>query len=170
MSRDRGIIVDRELSHAFHNGINTTLLIEKIVRERVFDSLYYKQFCFNVNAATLLDRAVELACIGSFEQSGRPFPFLCLLVKLIQLAPQREIIDFYISQERFKYLRVLGLLYVRIVYRDLKSLRPYLEDYRKLRLYEHGEWRLCHVDEVVDKLLNDEFFIGLKLTYTQKEE
>lgn len=162
---NRGIIVDRELSRSKHKGVNSTELAEKIVRERVFDSLFWKLHCFNVNAATILDRCVEIRCVGAFESTGRPFPFVCLLVKLIQILPPRDIIEFYINQQEFKYLKVLALVYARIVYKESAILQPHLQDYRKLILFENGSWVLTHVDEVVDRLLHDNMFIGLTLAY-----
>ncbi|KAH3672198.1 hypothetical protein WICMUC_004427 [Wickerhamomyces mucosus] len=165
----KNIIYDRELSNKTYNGINTILYVEKIVRERVFDSLYWKQYCFGLNEATILDKAMELQVIGSFETSGRPFPFMCLLVKLIQLAPSIEIIQFYLTQDRFKYLKVLALLYVRIVLKDYEILKENLNDYRKLRVFINGQYKLSYIDEVVDNLINDNYFIGLTLTYMDKE-
>jgi pre-mRNA-splicing factor 38A len=159
---NRGITVDRELSKARHHGVNSTELAEKIVRERVFDSLYWKLYCFNINECSIMKRGTELQCIGTMEPSGRPFPFVCLLVKLFQLLPSQEIIQFFVDQEEFKYLKVLGLLYMRIVYRDKKLLLPHLQDYRKVRVYDN-EWKLLHIDDVVDSLLNDGHFIGLTL-------
>lgn len=164
------IVYDRELSRSTHNGINSMLLIEKIVRERVFDSLYWKQYCFNINAATILDRCLELNCVGAMENSGRPFPFVCLLVKLVQLNPQRSIIEFYVSQFRFKYLKLLALVYVRLVYKDSEYLKVHLVDYRKIRLFENGVFSLTYMDECVDRLLNDKFFIGLTLPYMPIEQ
>ncbi|CCH45014.1 Pre-mRNA-splicing factor [Wickerhamomyces ciferrii] len=161
----KGIIVDRELSKSTHKGQNSILLIEKIIRERIFDSLYWKQYCFNVNAALILDRCVEIRCVGGLETSGKPMGFICLLVKLIQLMPQREIIEFYLNQGKFKYLKVLAMVFIRLVYRDGGLLKKQLNDYRKVRLYEHGEYKLSYVDEIADKLLNDEMFIGLNLPY-----
>lgn len=170
---NKSITVDRELSHSTYKGLNTTQLIEKITRERIFDSLYWKQYCFNINAASLLDRAVEIGCIGNIPTSGSPFPFICLFVKLIQLMPSREIIEFYATQDRFKYLKVLGLLFVRLVYRDYLWLRRELtknEDYRKVRIFENDGYKLSYIDEVVDRLIEDERFIGLTLPYMKKEE
>lgn len=166
----KSIAYDRELSRNTYNGVNSMLYVEKIVRERVFDSLYWKQYCFQLNESTILDKAMELQVIGSFEGSGRPFPFLCLFVKMVQLTPARDIVEFYIQQDRFKYLKVLGLLYARIVYRDYELIKEHLVDYRKLRLYENGEYQLTFVDEVVDRLINEEFFIGLTLTYMAKDD
>lgn len=165
----RAIIVDRELSRKHHNGVNSTLLIEKIIRERVFDSLYWKQYCFNINAASLMDRAIEIGCVGNQETGGRPFPFMCLLVKLIQLMPDRSIVEFYVEQERFKYLKMLGLVYIRLVYKDKGRLQKELNDYRKVRVFENGGFKLSHVDEIVDRLINDDMFIGLNLPYMKDE-
>lgn len=164
MIKNRGITTDRNLSQHTHKGVNTTVLIEKILRERVFDSLYYKLHCFNTNVAMLLDRMVELTCVGGIDTAGKPFPFVCLLVKLIQLFPEREVIEFMIHQQEFKYMKVLALVYCRLVYRDRELLAAELSDYRKIIVYEHG-WSSSTVDSIVDVLLTEDYFIGLTLTY-----
>lgn len=168
----RAIVVDRELSRESYRGVNTTQLVEKITRERIFDSLYWKQYCFNINAATILDRAVEIECIGNIPSSGSPFPFVCLFIKLIQLMPERDIIEFYVSQKKFKYLKVLGLLFIRLVYRDYRFLMAELgkDDYRKVRIFENDSYKLSFIDEIVDKLIQDDRFIGLTLPYMPKQD
>ena len=45
-------------------GVNPATLIETAVRDRITDSLYWKESCFGLNAATLLDRAAEMSYIG----------------------------------------------------------------------------------------------------------
>jgi len=164
----RSIVVDRELSQFTHHGINTINLIEKITRERVFDSLYWKQYCFNLNCANFLDETIKIKCIGNLSNNGRPFPFICLLIKLIQLMPNFEIIEFYIIQKKFKYLKILALFYTRIIFKNFKRLSLELNDYRKVRIYENGELKLSFIDEIVDRLINDDMIIGLNLPYMKR--
>lgn len=96
-------------------GDNPLKLFEKPVRDRIVDSYYWKEQCFGLNAATLLDRAVELTFIGgTYGVSQKPTPFLCLAFKLLQLMPEREIIMFYLEQEEYKYLRALAAFYIRL--------------------------------------------------------
>lgn len=149
------------------HGKDPQLLIEKIIRERVYDSLYWKETCFGLNAETILDRAVELTYVGGTYANQRPVPFLCLLLKLLQIQPSLEIVEEYIRQPDFKYLRVLGLFYYRLVGASVdvyRKLEPLLADRRKLRLrLPSGTYALIHVDEVIDDLLCNDRLFGIIL-------
>lgn len=137
------------------------LLVEKIIRQRIYGSLYWKQNCFAVNAATLLDKAVELVAIGgTVDAMAKPSDFLCLLFKLILIRPQKEIIMEYINQPDFKYIRALGAFYWRLVGQPIdiyRVLEPLLSDYRKLRVQKSdGSVTLTFMDVFIDDLLNEE--------------
>ena len=141
-------------------GDNPLKLFEKAVRDRIVDSYYWKEQCFGLNAATLLDRAVELTFIGgTYGVAQKPTPFLCLAFKLLQLTPEREIIEFYLQQggEEFKYLRALAAFYVRLAWEKdeevYETLEPYLNDYRKVKRRTREGWQLTWVDQFIDDLL-----------------
>ncbi|RIB28217.1 hypothetical protein C2G38_1564830 [Gigaspora rosea] len=51
------------------------------IRTRIYESLYWKESCFDLTAETLIDRAVVLT---SFQ---KPTEFLCLTLKLLHLQP-----------------------------------------------------------------------------------
>ncbi|KAK9460899.1 PRP38 family-domain-containing protein [Lipomyces oligophaga] len=157
----RGITLERGLVRggATVHFMNPARLIEKIIRERIFDSLYWKEQCFGLTAATLCDRAAELTYIGGQYGTQRPTPFLCLAFKMIQLQPEREIVLEYLAAEDFKYLRALAAFYIRLVYPALevyKLLEPLLADYRKLRSRSNTGFKLTYMDEFVDMLLTEE--------------
>ncbi|KAM3416392.1 Pre-mRNA-splicing factor 38 [Cercospora zeina] len=142
-------------------GDNPLKLFEKPVRDRIVDSYYWKEQCFGLNAATLLDRAVELTFIGgTYGVAQKPTPFLCLAFKLLQLLPEREIITFYLEKagEEFKYLRALAAFYIRLAWEKdeevYATLEPYLADGRKLKRRTREGWALTYMDEFVDDLLN----------------
>lgn len=79
-------------------GVNPATLFEKPVRDRITDSYYWKEQCFALNAATLCDRAIELSYIGgTYGVNQKPTPFLCLAFKLLQLAPEKEVILEYLN-------------------------------------------------------------------------
>lgn len=149
------------------HGQDPQLLVEKIIRERIYDCLYWKEECFGLNAETILDKAVELDYVGGTFGNQRPVPFLCLLLKLLQIQPTLPIIDEYIQQADFKYLRVLALFYYRLVGSPAAvytKLEPYLADRRRLRLRQpSGAFALSHVDTVVDELLTQERVFGIIL-------
>ena len=92
----------RYRNHQIH-GTNPTFLLEKVIRSRIYDSLYWKEHCFALNAETLVDRAIELDTIGgTYGGSQRPTAFLCLVLKLLQLQPEREVLMAYLEGKEFK--------------------------------------------------------------------
>lgn len=108
----------------------------------------------------MIDKAVQLKYIsGTYGGSRKPSSFLCLVLKLLQLSPEKEIIFEYIKNEDFKYVRLLGAVYLRLVGRPLEIyqyLEPLLNDFRKVRLRNiDGSFTITHVDEVIDQLLRD---------------
>ncbi|CAK7272729.1 hypothetical protein SEPCBS57363_005295 [Sporothrix epigloea] len=142
------------------NGLNPATIMEKAVRERIVDSYFWKEQCFGVNEADIVDRVVEhVSCIGGTTgTTQKPTPFLCLALKLLQLAPNDAILAAYLQQggEKFKYLRALALFYVRLTRTAVDvytTLEPFLADRRKLRQKTRAGTRLTFVDAFADDLL-----------------
>ncbi|KAL9606088.1 MAG: hypothetical protein Q9179_000714 [Wetmoreana sp. 5 TL-2023] len=139
-----------------HNT-NPLHLLETPVRDRITESYYWKEQCFALNAATLCDKAAQLTYIGGTYGQQKPTPFLCLLFKLLQLLPEREIVMLYLQQREFKYLTALAAFFVRLTFEAkevYKVLEPLLGDWRKLRRRtREGGWRVDWMDQFVDDLL-----------------
>ncbi|KAL8810945.1 MAG: hypothetical protein Q9223_001964 [Gallowayella weberi] len=139
-----------------HNT-NPLHLLETPVRDRITDSYYWKEQCFALNAATLCDKASALTYIGGTYGQQKPTPFLCLLFKLLQLLPEKEIVLLYLRQREFKYLTALAAFYVRLTFEAkevFRVLEPLLGDWRKLRRRtREGGWRVDYMDQFVDDLL-----------------
>lgn len=93
---------------------------------------------------------------GVYGGNIKPTPFLCLVLKMLQIQPEKDIIVEFIRQEDFKYyidsggsnnasiifcrfsryVRALGAAYMRLTGNSLdcyKYLEPLYNDYRKLR-------------------------------------
>ncbi|CAG8634289.1 12973_t:CDS:2, partial [Ambispora gerdemannii] len=142
------------------HGTNPQYLIEKIIRSRIYDSLYWKESCFGLTAETLIDRAIELTSLGGQYGNQKPTEFLCLTLKLLQLQPGKDIIIEFIRTEEYKYLRALGAFYLRLVGTSLEIyqyLEPLLNDYRKLRRRNPGgDFEIVCMDEFIDELLREE--------------
>ncbi|KAJ4293986.1 hypothetical protein N0V90_007675 [Kalmusia sp. IMI 367209] len=84
---------DRGYTGALIRGQNPALLLEKGLRERIVESMYWKEQCFGLNAATLCDRAAELKFVGGTTGiTGKPTPFICLVLKMLSLVPPKEIV------------------------------------------------------------------------------
>lgn len=91
----------RKAIYAVH-GTNPTFLIEKVLRSRIYDSLYWKEHCFALSAETIIDQAVDMQCIGGTYGVQKPTEFLSLVLKLLQLQPSRGIILAYLEPKEFK--------------------------------------------------------------------
>ena len=58
--------------------------------------------CFALTAETIIDEAVKLHYIGGTYANTRPTEFLCLVLKLLQIQPEKEIVMEYLRAEEFK--------------------------------------------------------------------
>ena len=54
-------------------------------------------------AESLIDKALELKAIGGVYGNNKPTEFLCLLLKLLQIQPEKEILLEYLQADEFKY-------------------------------------------------------------------
>jgi pre-mRNA-splicing factor 38A len=77
-------------------------LIEKVIRARVYDCNYWKEHCFALNSASIIDNAIKLKYIGGTFANTQPTEFMCLALKLLQLQPEKEIIMEYLRADEFK--------------------------------------------------------------------
>ncbi|KAE8738704.1 hypothetical protein FOCC_FOCC015800 [Frankliniella occidentalis] len=154
-------------------GTNPQYIVEKIIRSRIYDSKYWKEECFALTAELMVDKAMELRFIGGvFGGNIKPTPFLCLILKMLQIQPEKDIIVEFIKNEEFKYVRALGATYMRLVGTSIdcyKYLEPLLNDGRKLRQQtREGAYVLTHMDEYIDSLLRDERVVDVILPRIQK--
>ncbi|RLN43955.1 hypothetical protein BBJ28_00017249 [Nothophytophthora sp. Chile5] len=149
------------------HGVNPQSLIEKIMRNRVYASIFWKEQCFGLTAETLVDKAVELSAFGgTFGGNQQPTPFLCLLLKMLQLQPEIDVVRQFVQNEDYKYVTALGAVYLRLVGKPTEiytMLEPLYSDYRKLRKRNVIGWEITHMDEMVDALLTEEYYIDLAL-------
>lgn len=152
------------------NGLNPATIMEKAVRERIVDSYFFKEQCFAVNEADIVNRVVDHVYFvgGTYGSAQKPTPFLCLAFKLLQLAPRDDILREYLAfgGDKFKYLRALAVFYIRLTRRakDVYTLlEPYLEDRRKLRRKGRAGTTLTYMDEFVDDLLVKDRVCGTSL-------
>jgi pre-mRNA-splicing factor 38A len=155
------------------HGTNPQYLVEKIIRSRVYDSKFWKEQCFALTAELLVDKAMELRFIGGvFGGNIKPTPFICLILKMLQIQPEKDIVVEFIKNEEFKYVRALGAYYLRLTGSSLdcyKYLEPLYNDNRKLRKQNRdGQFVILHIDEFIDELLREERVLDVILPRIQK--
>lgn len=71
--------------------------------ERLF-LLYCLLSSLGVTAETIIDKTIELKSIGGVYGNQKPTEFLCLLLKLLQIQPEKEILLEYLQADEFKYV------------------------------------------------------------------
>ena len=66
-------------------------------------------FVLNVrrSAETIIDKAIELQSIGGVYGNQKPTEFISLLLKLLQIQPEKEILVEYLRADEFKFGRHL---------------------------------------------------------------
>lgn len=154
-------------------GTNPQYLIEKIIRSRIYDCRYWKEDCFALTAELLVDKAVQLKYIGGVCGGNiRPTPFICLILKMLQICPEKDIVVEFIKNEEFKYVRALGAFYMRLAGTSVeiyKYLEPLYNDFRKMkRLTRDDKYEMIHMDEFIDELLREERVLDVQLPRLQK--
>ncbi|THH31757.1 hypothetical protein EUX98_g2414 [Antrodiella citrinella] len=87
-------------AQAIH-GQNPQSLVESVIRNRIYESSYWKEHCFALTAETLIEKAIELKAIGGVYGNQKPTEFLCLLLKLLQIQPEKEILLEYLRADEF---------------------------------------------------------------------
>lgn len=154
------------------HGTDPQFLIEKLVRERIYNSRFWREQCFGIAVADLVALATDLTHVGGLYGDARaPTPFLCLLLKLLQLGPEQDVLAEFFEQPHFKYAATLACCYLRITGDAIdvySTLEPFLADYRKLVVrVDSGQFELTHLDVVVDTLLCERDIFGVKLPRIQ---
>ncbi|CRG96377.1 pre-mRNA-splicing factor 38A, putative [Plasmodium gallinaceum] len=139
-------------------GSNPQYLISNIIRSKIYESQYWKEKCFALTSESIIDQAINLKYIGgTYGGNRKPTRFLCLILKLLQIQPDKDIVYEYIKNEEFIYLRALGIFYLRLIGKSLevyKNLEPVLFDYRKVRMrLQDGTFQKIYMDEFVDNCL-----------------
>ncbi|NXJ12589.1 PR38A factor, partial [Odontophorus gujanensis] len=158
-------------AHSIH-GTNPQYLVEKIIRTRIYESKPALT-AVPLAAELVVDKAMELKYVGGvYGGNIKPTPFLCLTLKMLQIQPEKDIIVEFIKNEDFKYVRMLGALYMRLTGTAIdcyKYLEPLYNDYRKIKSQNrNGEFELMHVDEFIDELLHEERVCDIILPRLQK--
>eukprot|EP00547_Thalassionema_nitzschioides_P015605 CAMPEP_0194256750 /NCGR_PEP_ID=MMETSP0158-20130606/37462_1 /TAXON_ID=33649 /ORGANISM="Thalassionema nitzschioides, Strain L26-B" /LENGTH=316 /DNA_ID=CAMNT_0038995565 /DNA_START=27 /DNA_END=974 /DNA_ORIENTATION=- len=156
------------LAAAVH-GTDPQNMLEYIVRQKIYDSRFWKEECFGLSAADVLEKAATtLKCIGgSYGGNAQPTRFLSLALKLLQIQPSTEVIlDTFLETEDFKYVRALGAFYLRLTGRPTdiyKHLEPLYRDYRRIRYRAPVEWQLLTMDHFIHSLLTESVVCGIAL-------
>jgi pre-mRNA-splicing factor 38A len=127
------------------HGMNPQFLLETILRNKIYSCFYWKEKCFALTNETIIDAAVELKYIGgnllfirgTYGGNKQPTDFICLILKLLQLQPDKEIVLEYLNNKDYKYLTALAAFYIRLTFKPADvytNLEDIYSDFRKVRV------------------------------------
>jgi pre-mRNA-splicing factor 38A len=74
---------------------------------------------------------------GAYGGSLKPTKFICLVLKMLQLQPEKDIVIEFIKNWDYKYVRLLGAFYLRLIGSPVdihEYLEPLYNDFRKVRV------------------------------------
>jgi pre-mRNA-splicing factor 38A len=63
----------------------------------------------------ILHLSIFLIIGGTYSGTRKATSFLCLVAKLLQISPEKEIIYEFIKNKDYKYVNIMGLFYLRLV-------------------------------------------------------
>jgi pre-mRNA-splicing factor 38A len=152
------------------HGKAPSKLLEYILLTKIQESMYWKQHCAYLNAESIVDKVIELNSIGGTLGANKmPHAFLCLITKLLDIQPNKEILSYYINQTHFKYLRLLAALYVRMTANSADVytiLEPLYADRRKILFQTtSGQYEIKYIDEIIELLLNQPKVFDIMLPF-----
>ena len=92
------------------HGTNPQNMIEKILRNRIYAHNWWKEHCFGLTAETLVDKAMMLDHIGgTYGGNRKPTKFMCLVLKMLQIQPEKDIVVEFIKNEDYKCVLNIAL-------------------------------------------------------------
>ena len=159
-------------AHSIH-GVDPQHLVEKIVRERIYESAFFREKCDTLDFQKVLMLSTKLDHIGGTFSNTKPVPFICLVLKLLQIQPSEECLS-KLFDSSCKYSVALGLFYYRMIF-DAKDcyekIEKYYVDYRKLKVRNaDGTFSIIYMDEFADNLLTCDRVFGIVLPRISKRE
>merc|ERR1712232_762961 len=109
---------------------------------------------------------------GTYGGVRKPTNFICLVLKMLRIQPDNAVIIELIRNESYKYVRILGAFYMRLIGKSSEVYRyldPLYNDYRKTRVRTmQGTYQLSHVDEIIDDLLRKDIVFDTSLPRIQR--
>ena len=142
--------------------------IEKIIRNKIYASNYWQSICIPLTLETILDEIVKLHDFGgTYGELKKPTKFITLLMKLIMLRPSKEIIYEFIKDDTFKYIRIIGAFYIRMMGNSKECyewIEPLYYDYRPIKYRIDGKsYETITIDQFAWNLLHSDYYCDITL-------
>lgn len=155
------------------HGVDPQTLIEKIIRERIYTCKFWTESCEPYEVTSVLNLANNLDHIGGVFSNTKPCPFLCLVLKLLQIQPSLEVVLQQLSSKN-RYCSCLFALYLRMVAEPLviyENLELMLACYSKVKMRKSdGTFYISTVDQFIDSLLQEDRVLDVILPRIQSRE
>eukprot|EP00672_Neobodo_designis_P010362 CAMPEP_0174860776 /NCGR_PEP_ID=MMETSP1114-20130205/49991_1 /TAXON_ID=312471 /ORGANISM="Neobodo designis, Strain CCAP 1951/1" /LENGTH=160 /DNA_ID=CAMNT_0016095761 /DNA_START=69 /DNA_END=547 /DNA_ORIENTATION=+ len=146
--------------------------LSEVLRKKVLRSSYWLGRCADATFLDVVALAADLDFVEGMRgeaEMAQPTPFVCLIQRLCQLDPPPELIHELIDQKQLKYVRLLGILFVRLTVEDPVAVHAAIDvglaDFRMVRVREPlgAAVEAQPLDVAVEKLVEEETFFGVPL-------
>lgn len=167
-------MANRTQTNSVIHGTNPQYLIDQIIRNKIYQNIYWKEDLFALTAETLVDKAMELTYVGGcYGAYQKPTPFLQLLLKMLQIQPDMSIVNYFVQNQDYKYVSALGMVYLRLVCTTqpdvYHALEPFYSDYRKLRRRTcEGGYDILYMDQLAHSLLTESIYLDINMSRLTK--
>lgn len=150
------------------HGMDPQNLIEKVIRERIYQSSFWNQDCDTLEFEDTRKIIQSLNYVGGIYSNTKPTPFLCCILKLLQIQPSNDKLVHLLTVIENKYEIITYLFYLRLAMDNVKSienlLKKYLDDFRKIRIRKiDGRFEITTIDQLIDNFLNDDRVFNIVL-------
>lgn len=147
-------------------------LLDYSIRRRIYDSQYWKQYCFGLNLVSFIDRSQLITAVGGVYgiPFRRPTHFLCLFLKLLELNPSNDVVEMFLNTKswQMKYLQLLTALFIRFTWTKdpdklYNNLELLLSRYNKFAVATDDGYIIKYFDEIIYDFLNEKTWYGINL-------
>ena len=146
-------------------------MMDKILRSKIYQNTYWKEQCFGLTAGTLVNKAMELDhLVGTHGGNCKPTPFMWLVMKMLQIQPEKEIVIEFIKNDDYKYpslsLSVFMNVLVMVIAFGINGLRDKIRVFKGIVIDFDGKWSViclyscvyvCVVLLLVDEKLEEKY-------------
>lgn len=152
----------------YNTSISETFLIfDTILRNKIYNSKFWKQQLSGVNEETIIDLILKLKYVGGTKSSyKKPTKYICIILKLLHMKIDKNIIMLYLTNDNI-HLKAVAAFYIRLVSDSesiYKILEPLFNNYTNiLYLDESDHKRDIGFDELIELLLFEEEIFAVKL-------
>nr|BAS01504.1 mRNA splicing factor PRP38 [Lotharella vacuolata] len=133
-------------------------------------SQFWMVHCIDIKLSGLIDIAKKINEVGGFMSNNKdPCNFLCIFLRFVELSPSIDIIKGFLLEDRYVALRVLALIYIRLILSKKNILtfyKPFINS-EQLVTIKIGKFTVksLTLKVLIKNLIKKKYFYGFYLPF-----